>query len=63
VKFSGEQDMITAEQFEQATGYKPENDDLDRCNCDRAGQPGHSSCGWNKKENLPVFMTYPEKGE
>jgi hypothetical protein len=51
--------MITAEQYEQATGDKPENDDLERCNCERAGQPGHYFCGWNTKENLPVFMVGP----
>lgn len=28
---------ITAEQFAEATGRQPENDDLERCNCDKAG--------------------------
>ena len=53
--------MITAEQYEKATGEKPENDDLERCNCQRAGMPGHYSCGWNYRENLPVFMAGPEE--
>jgi hypothetical protein len=47
---------ITAEMFENATGSKPEQDDLERCNCTRTGQHGHMSCGWNHKLNLPVFI-------
>ena len=53
--------MITAEQYKQATGEAPENDDLERCNCQRAGTPGHFSCGWNSRANLPVFMAGPDK--
>jgi hypothetical protein len=48
--------VITAEMFEVATGDKPVNDDLERSNCDKAGQPGHFMCGWCKEENLPMFM-------
>lgn len=47
---------ITAEKFKEATGREPEDDDLERCNCGKAGQMGHFMCGWNSKLNLPVFM-------
>lgn len=48
---------ITAEWFEQATGRKPENDDLDRVNCLDAGKVGHLMCGWDMKAGKPVFET------
>jgi len=48
--------QITAEQFEEAVGRPPENDDLERCNCVRAGALGHMQCGWDKISNLPWFM-------
>lgn len=34
-----------ADQFLRHVGRLPEDDDLDRCNCDKAGQVGHHSCG------------------
>jgi hypothetical protein len=40
--------------FKEMTGREPENDDLDRCNCPKAGTKGHSACGICK-HNLPVF--------
>lgn len=46
---------ITAEYFEQATGYAPVQDDLERSNCPKAGQMGHAYCGWCDKCNRPVF--------
>ncbi len=54
-------DKITAEQFKEATGHEPVNDDLERCNCPRAGLIGHLCCGWDYEENLPRFMTKPHK--
>lgn len=48
--------MITAEQFKAATGSEPDQDDLERCNCHRAGNFGHHNCGWCHVTNLPVFM-------
>jgi len=45
--------MITREQFLAATGREPEQDDLERANCDKAGAIGHSCCGWNKLLNKP----------
>jgi hypothetical protein len=47
---------ITAEQFEAATGYAPQDDDLERCNCDKAGEPMHIHCGWDRERNLPEFI-------
>lgn len=32
-------------EFEELTGRPPENDDLDRVNCDKAGQFRHEMCG------------------
>lgn len=49
-------DLITVEQFIEAVGRPPQQDDLERCNCPKAGQPGHWQCGWHKDANLPVFM-------
>lgn len=46
---------ITAEKFKAATGVDPEQDDLERSNCRRAGEMGHWFCGWDKERNLPVF--------
>jgi hypothetical protein len=48
--------VITAEMFFAATGEHPRNDDLERCNCKKAGQILHFHCGWNSEKNLPVFM-------
>lgn len=42
--------------FEAATGAPPEQDDLERCNCEKAGEPLHWSCGWCEIHNLPIFM-------
>lgn len=47
---------ITREMYIAATGYEPEQDDLERCNCNKAGEVLHQSCGWDSKRNLPVFM-------
>jgi hypothetical protein len=47
---------ITRDHFVSRVGRKPENDDLDRCNCKEAGEVGHYYCGWNKEKDLPVFM-------
>ncbi len=47
----------TAEDFAKAVGREIENDDLDRCNCSKAGQPGHNGCGICEHD-LPVFMCH-----
>ena len=51
-------EKITAEKFKERVGVDPdpENDDLARCNCEKAGTVGHFSCGWCKKCDLPVFI-------
>lgn len=46
---------ITAKKFKAATGVAPEQDDLERCNCKRAGEPAHSMCGWDDVRDLPFF--------
>jgi hypothetical protein len=46
--------MIDANRFREMTGREPENDDLDRCNCQKAGTVGHLCCGVCE-HNLPVF--------
>lgn len=48
---------ISAEYFERRTGRPPENDDLERVNCPKAGTLGHFGCGWNEAADLPRFMT------
>lgn len=53
--------QITAKDFEDATGQKPTEDDLDRVNCEQSGM-GHACCGWNFKQNRPNFMEFdPER--
>lgn len=47
---------VTAEQFEEILGYPPQHDDLERCNCDNAGQVGHLMCGWCDLCNKPRFI-------
>lgn len=49
--------VITAEHFQIRTGHAPEDDDLDRSNCPKAGQIAHTMCGWDSHLDLPVFMT------
>ena len=47
---------ITAEYFARCTGEQPKDDDLERSNCTKQGQPGHNWCGWNHTLNLPRYM-------
>jgi hypothetical protein len=46
---------ITAKIFKAKTGRSPELDDLERVNCDKAGEVGHYSCGWCHDHQKPVF--------
>ena len=48
--------MITAAKFKKATGHAPKDDDLERCNCPRAGEIGHASCGWDHDMGQPEFI-------
>ena len=50
--------MISREHFFRATGYLPEEDDIERCNCKKAGSPMHIGCGWNHVDDMPNF--YPK---
>jgi len=47
--------MIDAKKFQEATGRPPEQDDLERCNCDQEGQIGHLCCGWCPDCDMPRF--------
>jgi hypothetical protein len=47
---------ITAEYFTRCTLRQPQDDDLERSNCNKAGQRGHTWCGWNHTLDLPRYM-------
>lgn len=47
--------------FMRLVGRYPEDDDLERVNCKRAGEPGHESCGLNI-HGMPRFMGSQYKG-
>jgi hypothetical protein len=49
---------MTTGQYMGYVGAPPEDDDLERVNCPLAGQVGHQGCGWNKRANLPAFMSF-----
>ena len=46
---------MTAEEFRQMTGRKPEQDDLERANCAHAGELGHLSCGICPDHQRPMW--------
>jgi hypothetical protein len=48
--------VIDAKTFEEKTGHKPQDDDLERSNCKEAGVLGHTFCGWCDDCEKPVFM-------
>jgi hypothetical protein len=52
---------ITANMSEQdylnAVGEMPIDDDLERVNCPLINQIGHYHCGWNSCKNKPMFMS------
>lgn len=48
--------MMTADEYVAATGYEPEDDDLERVNCPKAGKAGHLQCGWCITHNKPKFI-------
>lgn len=47
--------MITEKQFKEAVGREPVDDDLERANCEKAGELGHMFCGWCAECNKPIF--------
>lgn len=46
---------MTADEFKAKTGYEPQHDDLERVNCDKVGQTGHTTCGWCARCDGPMF--------
>lgn len=48
---------VTAEYFRTLTGHDPVDDDLERCNCRKAGEFMHRGCGMCKHDQ-PVFMCH-----
>ena len=44
------------EKYKEATGYEPEGDDLERCNCPKEGELCHRQCGWCEEHDKPRFM-------
>lgn len=47
---------MTHAQFIEKVGTEPIQDDLERVNCEHAGEVGHQQCGWCKFHNKPRFM-------
>jgi hypothetical protein len=47
---------ITHDVFLEKTGHVPQDDDLERCNCLKAGEPLHEFCGWCEECDQPKFM-------
>ena len=47
---------VTAAKFKEMTGLDPQEDDLERCNCPKAGSWGHRQCGVCRKHNKPRFI-------
>jgi hypothetical protein len=47
---------MTAEEYEERFGCKPENDDLDRVNCTNKEEVGHWQCGVCDIHDKPRFM-------
>lgn len=47
---------VSAADFEAACGFAPKDDDLERVNCPRAGEIGHSHCGWCLLDDKPRFI-------
>ena len=41
--------------FIRNVGRKPEQDDLERANCEHAGKLGHQDCGVCLEHNKPIF--------
>ena len=48
--------MITKDRFIDRVKCPPIQDELKRCNCTKAGEPGHEQCGWCPEHDLPQFV-------
>jgi hypothetical protein len=46
---------MTEVEFKEKTGREPEQDDLERVNCNKVGQLGHWMCGWCATSAKPRF--------
>lgn len=46
---------MTYVEFVKVVGRPPEDDDLQRVNCEVAGTTGHWQCGWCWTHNKPRF--------
>lgn len=53
---------ISTYHFYKATGRYPKDDDMERVNCPKAGDPGHAYCGWDHDNEKPVYETGNIKG-
>lgn len=54
---------ISREDFIEAVGREPAQDDLDRCNCNKVGEPGHLLCGWCEDHHnisVEIFPKLPD---
>ena len=47
---------LTFSEFTRRAGFLPFDDDLERANCDKAGDDTHTMCGWCDDCNKPVFI-------
>lgn len=53
--------QMSAADFKQKVGRLPVDDDLDRVNCEHAGEIGHEFCGWNSRKCCPMFQNQYEE--
>lgn len=51
-----EENRMTEEEFKEKTGADPIQDDLERANCEQAGQRGHWMCGVTPCCGMPRFI-------
>lgn len=51
--------IITAQKFAKSMGCEPQDDDLERCNCQLAGRCGHYACGWDARLDRAKFACNP----
>lgn len=51
--------VIDAATFKRAVGRAPQDDDLERANCPKAGALGHIGCGWNTRADKPAWIAGP----
>lgn len=47
---------MNAQEFEEKMGRPPIQDDLDRVNCLKKGEIGHTRCGWCEKCDRPNWL-------